>query len=370
MKRLPALLLACLLLFSCYTAAGDDVPPWKTKLDDMVNPLLGKKVKNLVVGVIDSSGKRHYITYGDKPERLEKLDENTIFEIGSITKTFTSLILADAVLKGEVKLDEPVQKYLPETLAVPKRGEQELTLEELATHTSGLPKMPPNFMKGMDFITGNPFAKFNDPLFAEGLKMVKYKDEKEKPKFMYSNIGVGLLGYGMTRRFGKSYEELVQERVMKPIGMASTSTITTQDDRKRLITGYTLFNQPGKEWEMSDNFAGCGALRSTAADMLTYLESQMGCKETPLREAMDMTQKPRSTVAGKVSIGLGWLSMETDGEHRFWFHDGVTGAYCAFAGFSKDPKVAFVLLSNRVLPLDTSEIGIKVMRVLVDGKKQ
>jgi len=151
--------------------------------------------------------------------------------------------------------------------------------------------------------------------------------------------------------------------------MTSTSTVTKQADRKRLITGYTLFNLPGKEWDMSDNFAGCGALRSTAADMLTYLECQMGRKETPLREAMDLTQKSRCSVAGKVSIGLGWLSMEKDEKHRFWFHDGVTGAYCAFAGFSKDPKVAFVLLSNRVLPLDTSEIGIKVMRVLVDGGK-
>lgn len=369
MTRVATLLLAALFLLHSSSAWCDEVPAWKTKLNELVNPLLSKKkLRNLVIGVIDSSGKRHYLTFGDKPEDLEKLDENTIFEIGSITKTFTSLVFASAVQKNEVKLDDPVQVYLPATLLVPKRGEQMITLEELATHTSGLPKMPPNFLKGMNFATGNPFAKFDDALFAEGLKMVKFKDEKEQPKFMYSNIGVGLLGYGLSRRFGKTYEELVQERVIKPSSMPSTSTTTKPADRKRLIAGYTLFNQPGKDWEMFDNLAGCGAMRSTAADMLTYLECQMGRKETPLRAAMDLTQKPRRSVSEKVSIGLGWLSMEPDEKHRFWWHDGATGAYCAFAGFSRDPKVAFVLLSNRVTPLDTDEIGIKMMQALVGEK--
>jgi serine-type D-Ala-D-Ala carboxypeptidase/endopeptidase len=274
------------------------------------------------------------------------------------------------VIKNEVKLDDPVQQYLPETLLVPQRGGQLITLEELATHTSGLPKMPPNFLKGMDFATGNPFAKFNDGLLAEGLKAVKYKDEKEKPKFMYSNIGVGLLGYGLARRFGKSYEELMQERIIVPSKMATTSTTTKPADRKRLISGYTLFDQPGKDWqEMHDNLAGCGLLRSTAADLLTYLEFQMGRKETPLRAAMDLSQQPRLDVAGKVSIGLGWLSMKSDDRPRIWWHDGATGSYCTFVGFCKEPGVGFVLLSNRSTPFDTGKIGMEMMRVLVDGKK-
>src|SRR4029079_17351415 len=150
MKQIVTCVALLSLLFAA--ASADDTPAWRTKADELVKPLLeAKKLHNVIVGVVDGTGKRHYMTFGDKPDVLEKFDENTVFEIGSITKVFTSLALADAVTKGEMKLEDPVKKYLPKSITLPKRGEDDITLEELATHTSGLPRIPNNMAKGKGF---------------------------------------------------------------------------------------------------------------------------------------------------------------------------------------------------------------------------
>jgi serine-type D-Ala-D-Ala carboxypeptidase/endopeptidase len=361
-------LLALHIFVAAASVSADDTPTWKTKAGEQLQPLLAKKkLRTVLIGIVDASGKRQYATFGDKPDGLEKLDENTIFEIGSITKVFTSLLLAEAIGKGEVKLDDPVQKYLPESLPIPKRGNHEITLEELATHSAGLPKMPPNFFKAMNYQTGNPFAKYDEKTLAEGLKAIKFKNEK--PEWQYSNLGVGLLGYALTKRLGQNYEGLLQSRVLGPLNLPDTTTTIKPADQKRIIPCYTMFNTKGLSWEFQDTFAGAGALRSTAADLLTFLEYQMGKRETNLRTAMDLTHQTRRKIGTKMGIGLGWLKMPSDKKERqIWWHNGTTGGYCSFAGFCKDPALGLVILSNHGNPFDIDRIAMELMHALVDGK--
>lgn len=365
MKRTAAALLL-LTVLAATRATAEDPPAWRAKAEELVKPLLDTKLRNLVVGVIDAEGRRHYLTFGAKPGGLERLDENTIFEIGSITKVFTSLALADAVTRDEVKLDDPVQKYLPASMTLPKRGGEQITLEELATHTSGLPRMPANFMGGKGFDFNNPFAAYDEALLAAGLKAVNLKDEK--PKVAYSNLGAGLLGYALSKRFGKSYEDLLQERVLRPLNLASTSTAVRPEDRKRLIPCHTAGNQPGKNWDFLDTTAGAGALRSTAADVLTFLEHQTGRRDSGLGNAIKLTHEPRREFRD-MSLGLGWLTFEAgESKRRVWWHNGGTGGYCSFAAFCKDPAVGIIILSNRSVPQETDKIGMELIKLLAEGK--
>jgi len=369
MKPIATVLSFVALLSSAFALARDspEPPAWEVKANELVTPLLKKELRNVVLGVIDAGGMRHYLTFGDKPDGLEKLDENTIFEIGSVTKVFTSLLLADAVVRGDVKLDDPVQKYLPGTIEVPKRGEELITLEELATHTSGLPRLASNFMKAEGFSMSNPYAKYDEKLLAEGVKKARIK--RGKPRVSYSNLGVGLLGFTLTRRSGKTYDNLLQERVSGPLGMASSAVVVKPENQSRVLQGYDSFNRPGGPWDFQDTTAGAGAIRSTAADMLTFLECESGRRASPLKEPMDLTQKPRREVDSTMSIGLGWFTYETGvNKRRVWWHNGATGCYCSFAAFCRDPGVGLVILSNRSNPGATDRIGRELIGLLAETR--
>src|SRR5687767_12715314 len=168
---------------------------------------------DLVVGVIEPAGSR-VVSYGKSG-----LDGDTLFEIGSITKVFTSLLLADMIQKGEVALTDPVAKYLPETVRMPERGGKKITLEHLATHTSSLPRLPANMFPRDP---ANPYADYTTGQLYEFLSSTELmRDIGEK--YEYSNLGVGLLGHALARRAGMSYETLVRMRILEPLGMKSTT---------------------------------------------------------------------------------------------------------------------------------------------------
>ncbi|MGC1520781.1 MAG: serine hydrolase, partial [Steroidobacteraceae bacterium] len=162
-----------------------------------------------MVGVIDAKGRR-IVAYGSL-EKADKrpLDGDTVFEIGSITKVFTSLLLADMVQRGEVKLDDPIAKYLPASAKVPERNGHSITLVDLATHTSALPRMPANF-RPKD--PANPYADYTDEqlyAFLSSYELIR----DVGAKYEYSNLGFGLLGQGLAHRAGTDYETLVETRI-------------------------------------------------------------------------------------------------------------------------------------------------------------
>lgn len=276
----------------------------------------------------------------------KKVDEKSVFEIGSITKAFTGVLLADMVLRGEVSLDDPVQKYLPDGAKMPKRGDKQITLRDLSTHRSGLPRLPDK-LEPAD--PDNPYADYTEKRMLDFLsKHELSRDIGEK--YEYSNFGAGLLGYVLARKAGKTYEQLVVERVCAPLEMKSTRVTFNEDMKSRLATGHSG-GKPVKNWDL-DALAGAGALRSTPLDMVNFIEANLKPAETPISKALRASYKDRlATGTPDLSIGLGWHIWNKLGTEIIW-HNGGTGGYRSACGFSPDKKKGVVLLTNSDFDLD------------------
>jgi CubicO group peptidase (beta-lactamase class C family) len=322
----------------------------------------------IVVGIVSKQG-RHVFGHGrvaaDSPARP---DGRTLFEIGSVTKTFTALLLADSAERGKLKLDDPVRLYLPDEVKMPKRGDKEITLEHLATHTSALPRIPLSMRFTAIFDT-NPYKNFDaDDLYKTLTRVSLARDPGEK--YEYSNLAFGLLGHALSRQEGCSYEDLVVKRICEPLGLRDTRATLDEDQRRRFALPYTASGTKASRWEF-DAIAGAGALRSTADDMLTYVEANMGLKKTELLPAMRRCHKTRHPTPSKTqSIGLGWHVEKWSGDSQLIFHGGGTGGYNCLVGFVEEdgePTIGLVVLTNAA-PAASGMVGndvaVKVLREL------
>jgi CubicO group peptidase (beta-lactamase class C family) len=318
------LLLAC----SIALCAADR----KTDVDRLVQPVLEAKAApgGLVVGLLED-GKTQIFAYGEDAK-------DSVFEIGSITKTFTTTALAVMVERKMVSLEDPVRKFLPEG-AVPAPDGPEIRLIDLATQTSGLPRMPGNF-KPKDF--QNPYADYTPQLMYEFLRTQTLKLSPEH-KFLYSNLGVGLLGHALSLRYGKSYEQMIADLVTGPFGMKDTSITLSADQKKRLAPGHDMTGKVVANWDL-DALAGAGALRSSAADMLRYVECHLNPPEK-MKAAVELAHQPRADIGNGTKIALAWL-IKPGG--RIWWHNGGTGGYRTYASFNPDRKTGVVVLVNSI----------------------
>jgi serine-type D-Ala-D-Ala carboxypeptidase/endopeptidase len=293
-----------------------------------------KQAVGIVVGVIDGNGRR-VAAYGKagSGDGLP-LDGDTIFEIGSITKVFTSLVLADMVSRNEVALDDPAARYLPENVRMPERSGRSITLHDLSTHCSGL---PPSL--GQPYAAG--FSVDDLYEFLSGYTLPRDPGSA----YEYSNLGAGLLGHLLAYCDGTDYESLLRTRITRPLGMADTGITLSVSTEQRMATGHNGMLAPVAQLELS-TLAGAGALRSSANDMLTLLEAFLGYKETPLAGAMKSMLTVRRP-AGQIEIGLGWFISSTDGR-EIAGHEGATGGFCSFAGYDPKERVGVVVLANSV----------------------
>jgi CubicO group peptidase (beta-lactamase class C family) len=234
----------------------------------------------MVVGIVGPSGRR-VIAYGTMAKDDKRpMNGDTLFEIGSLTKVFTSLVLADMVQHGEVSLDDPVAKYLPAGVKVPERGGRSITLVDLATHTSGLPRIPNN-MRPKDF--ANPYADYSAERLYQFLGAYSLPRDIGS-QYEYSNLGAGLLGLALARRAGTSYEALIRSRICDPLGMSGTRVSLSPELKARLATGHDATLAPRPNWDF-DALAGAGALKSSANDLLNLLSMHLGYLESPLSAA-------------------------------------------------------------------------------------
>src|SRR6185369_1631387 len=207
----------------------------------------------IVVGLLEADGRTRVVAYNEHKHGEPDFNARTMFEIGSITKTFTASILADMVARGEVKLDDPVSKFLPGTVKVPARGGKQITLLDLATQSSGLPRMPTNFQPKDG---ANPYADYTVQ------QMYDFISGYQLPRdigaqYEYSNLGFGLLGQALALRAGKSYGELVRERILQPLGMNSTTIELSADQKARLAPGHGPNGSVVSNWDIP-GLAGAG----------------------------------------------------------------------------------------------------------------
>ena len=293
----------------------------------------------IVVGVITSQG-TSFFSHGVKSlETNEPINEYTVFEIGSITKTFTGILLANEVVNGELNLDDPVQNLLPVGYTAPTRKGKSIKLVHLANHTSALPRVPNNFVRTNP---ENPYADLTEQQVNE------FVDSYELPydigtKFLYSNLGMGLLGNVIAAKKNCTYEELMLKNIAEPLGLKDTRITLTPYMERRFAKGHNMGVEV--DYYTLPAIAGAGAIRSTAVDMLRYLAANMGIEKTDLYPAMELSHKSIGIKEGDMTVGLGWITSMVEGEEIIW-HDGGTGGFMSFVGFTKDGKKGVVVLTN------------------------
>ena len=295
-------------------------------------PDSGKHGAGIVVGLLDANGKRRIVAAG--------VDAGAVFEIGSITKVFTASVLSDMVARREVKLDDPVANYLPRAVHMPVRG-RPISLLDLATQVSGLPRMPSNFAPRD---STNPYADYSvDQMYAFLAGYQLPRDIGET--YEYSNLGMGLLGHTLALKAGLSYEDLVQQRVPMPLRMSETAITLTPAMRRWLQRGHDAEGNVVANWDLP-TLAGAGALRSPANDMLTFLAANLDTTARPLARAMRDARTPRREAGSPtMRIGLAWHILARPSGSIVW-HNGGTGGYRSFAGFDPVRRVGVVVLCN------------------------
>jgi len=341
----------------------------KAVVDKELQPLIdGKKNVGAVVGIV-LDGEDYVFGYGCKALYREEVpDGDTVYEIGSITKVFTAALLAKMAQDGLVNLDDAVQKYLPETVRMPRYKqedkERQITLADLATHRSGLPRLPGNIVP-MDL--SNPYVNYKVEQLYEFLGGYELQREPGS-KYEYSNLGMGLLGHVLARTAGQEYEELVMREICEPLAMMDTRVTLSEQMRGRLAAPYSSegvgmlrIYMPAGNWGFKV-LAGCGALRSTVNDMLKFMRANLYKTGTALHTALETTHQERHKINDTLSMALGWHILRLGGlaEPVIW-HNGGTGGYQSFMGFIKEKQMGVIILSNTNNSVDESGIGILLM---------
>ncbi len=278
---------------------------------------------------------------------------DTVFEIGSVTKTMTATLLADRVQRGKVKLDAPVASLLP-GFRMPSRDGKAITLENLATQHSGLPRLPTNLS-----IAGqqDPYARYGVAQLRQFLAGYSLPGDPGA-HYEYSNTGFGLLGYALGEKAGRGYGAELKARVIDPLGMRDTVLAPEQARKGKLADGHDGEGRPVPHWHLRV-LAPTGAVLSSARDMQRYLLANMGVLKTSLYAAMQLAQQPRAdtSMAGQ-RIGLAWMTKHTPDGDVTW-HNGMTGGFASFIGFTQDRKHGVVVLSNRSEPVD--DLGFAIL---------
>jgi D-alanyl-D-alanine-carboxypeptidase/D-alanyl-D-alanine-endopeptidase len=335
-----------------------------TAADDLVRPFLeGKKNLGLVVGVVTPDG-RSVAGYGTV--RLGPAvvvpDGDTVFELGSVTKAYTGVLLAVLERDGVVKLDDSARKHLPPELRLPRRGERPITLLDLTTHYSGLPVQPP--LIGLRALLSgdrdNPYAHYDRAKLAADLANLRLKHAPGEC-YAYSNLGAGLLGHALAHAAkADSYEAALVRYVLDPLRLADTRITLSPAQRRRFPPGHDGDGDEVSHWDLA-SLEACGALRSTAHDQLTFLAANLGLTPTPLLPALRASHAPRrDTDLPGQKVALGWhvQPLRRGGKATLVWHNGGTGGSRCFLGFVPEARVGAVILNNSDHSVDALTIEL------------
>lgn len=328
------------------------------EVDAAVQPYISlAATTGLSIGIL-KDGKTYFYGYGETAKGNKQIpDEHTLFEIGSIAKTFTSILLADAVNNGKIKLDDPVNKYLPDSIPQLQYQGIPVTIKMLSNHTSGIPRMPSNFDA---FVTdpSNPYKNYGEQQLFSFYKNMKL-DRKPGTVYEYSNLAAATLGVILEHSYKKSFEQLLVSKICNPLHMNDTRQFIRRKDSARFAKGYNENGDYNGQWDFKA-FAAAGSIRSTAADMLLYAKANLGNAPSSLRKAIELTHIVSFT-DGTNNIGLGWHYIKP-GNDEILFHNGGTGGYRSYLGINLNKKFAVIILSNTAI--GTEESGNELMKWL------
>jgi CubicO group peptidase (beta-lactamase class C family) len=334
-----------LFCVGCRAAAAPDLDDSKTQkqLIDLVTPYLDAgQFVGLSIGVI-CDGKTKTFHFGKTGQEGSRPTDETLYEIGSVTKVFTGVLLADAVVRQAVGLDQAADDLLPKGATMPTAGEKPISLIDLSTHRSGLPRLPDNMKPAQK---NNPYADYTSELALAFLKSHQLRRSPDE-KMEYSNFAVSLLGHLLCRHSGKNYDELLTDRITAPLGMTDTTVTANVRALGRLATGYVTPGVTSSTWEFAD-MPGAGGIRSTVNDMLRFSQANLYPPDNQLGKALDLAWEQHRPANGTdFAMGLGW-HLARDGQTRW--HNGQTGGYHSMLLVNRRIPAAVVVLSNTATP--------------------
>jgi CubicO group peptidase (beta-lactamase class C family) len=333
--------------------------PLSTVLDKKVDSILQPFMAQVnTVGVslaVLKDGKVYYYGYGETAKGNDKVpDQSTIFEIGSISKTFTATLLADAVNNGKISLDDPANKYLPDSIPQLVFDGTPITIKTLINHSSGLPRMPDNFTSADDT---DPYKDYDDSKMFSFYKNFK-PTRKPGSMYEYSNLAAGTVGVILERINKAPYETMLFKTICQPLGMNDTRVYLRKEDSARFAKGYADGNYAAP-WNFKA-FVGAGGIRSTATDLIKYAEAQLGKAPSSLNKALRLTHAV-TFKTDKATVALAW-HMIMPGNDLLLFHNGGTGGYRSYLAVNLQKKYAVVMLSNTTISVDG--IGNDLMKWL------
>ncbi|MBS1949887.1 MAG: Beta-lactamase class C-like and penicillin binding proteins (PBPs) superfamily [Cytophagales bacterium] len=333
-------LFAFSICLTTYLVKGQDFETLcKTRVDTEETP-------GISVGIYEN-GKTSYYAFGQSNVAAhEAVSSKTFFEIGSITKTFTTSVLSYLVNEKILKLNDPAQNYLPSTITLPDRNGKQITLLHLASAQSGLPRMPSNFAPANP---NNPYIDYTSKELAAFLNKCELSTDPGK-QYEYSNLGMGLLGFILANQMKTTYSKLIQEIILTPLGMEQTFISGERKFNNLFATGYND-SKPVESWTWTDQsvMVGAGGIVSNAEDMMKYAIAQLSDNPDKLSLAFQQAHaEVADAIGASIQIAMGWHIKD----HQYIWHNGGTGGFRSFIGFDPKTKRAIVILTNSTIGAD------------------
>jgi CubicO group peptidase (beta-lactamase class C family) len=322
-------------------------------------------VVGVVLAVREADGSHTIVSHGSAGTGAKPLSAKSVFEIGSISKVFTGILLAEMQIRGEVEEQDYAQDHAHDGVTMPRFQGTPIRLLDLATHMSGLPRLPAN-LRPAD--PSNPYADYSVEQLHSFLSSVKLERDVGA-KHEYSNLGTGLLGHLLASINKSTWEELARARILAPLGMTMTAVKLSPEMQSQLARGHDNSGKPANNWDIP-TLAGAGALRSNAEDMLKFLDANLATDAGPLTIAMQSSHRPRVDTGETTKIGLNWFTQRT-AQHALVWHNGGTGGYYSFIGFDRQRNVGVLILANSTHSLD--DLGMHLLDPsipLTGGKKR
>ncbi|WP_437921762.1 serine hydrolase domain-containing protein [Sphingobacterium sp. LRF_L2] len=337
------------------------VDPTDFFIDSLANTYVKKgNAQSLSVAIFHNNKYKSFF-YGETEKGNQTIpSENTLYEIGSISKVFTATLLADLVKKNTIHLEDSISKFLPDSIST-NPSLKGITFQMLANHTSGLPRLADNWNTIAGFNAKDPYANYDRKALFSFLK--NFKNSKTPgEEYEYSNLGFGLLGELLSIITKKPYIQLLQEVILTPLSLTNT---TDKPDPKKQQVALKAYDEKGNEtpsWNWKA-MVGAGGLKSNVKDMMLFAVEEFKMPQTELQHAMGLTREFTFFTPNNTDIGLAWHISMLDGLIYF-HHNGGTAGSSSFLAISPDTKTAVVVLSNAAESVD--KVGVQMMEKLLE----
>ena len=332
MKKVENILIIVLLTHSI-TCGQNNFIEWK----DLTNLSEGTEI---AVGTFTNGEINKHGFIIEKNKLQKKVNSKSLFEIGSITKVFTTLSTLKILKNKQIDLKQPVAKHLPTEA---KHTSNKITFEKLMTHTSGIPKMPKNFLWSTVKCTSDPFLHYCEKRVMRFLNNFKPKDEEE---FLYSNLGMGLLGHLCSILENSSLEQIMKAEIFEPLKMTSTTLGISKEQYTSVVNSKGIRQKPKRTWEFSDITKGAGNAYSNLDDMTQLLKFILATKDSSneIHTSILEMEKEQVSISETEGIGLGWRIHKN--RSKIIYHGGITYGFKSLIAYNRNQQKGIVILTN------------------------